>query len=58
VQHLLLIGAYRDNEDNATHPLIHKLEAIHGAGALVREITLAPLAQEDLGALIADSLHC
>jgi PAS domain S-box-containing protein len=57
VQALLLIGAYRDNEVNATHPLLRKLEALHGAGALVREITLAPLAQEDLGALIADSLH-
>jgi len=58
VQHLLLIGAYRDNEVNATHPLMRKLEAIHGAGALVREITLSPLAQEDLEGLIADSLHC
>ncbi len=58
VQHLLLIGAYRDNEVNATHPLMRKLEAIHGAGALVQEITLAPLAKEDLEGLIADSLHC
>jgi PAS domain S-box-containing protein len=58
VQHLLLIGAYRDNEVDATHPLMRKLEAIHGAGALVQEITLAPLAKEDLEGLIADSLHC
>jgi PAS domain S-box-containing protein len=58
VQHLLLIGAYRDNEVDATHPLMRKLEAIRGAGAPLRDITLAPLAQEDLGALIADSLHC
>jgi PAS domain S-box-containing protein len=58
VQHVLLIGAYRDNEVNATHPLMRRLEAIYGGGALVREITLSPLAQEDVGALIADSLHC
>ena len=58
VQHLLLIGAYRDNEVNATHPLMRKLEAIRQAGALVLEITLAPLAQEDLEGLIADSVHC
>jgi PAS domain S-box-containing protein len=58
VRHLLLIGAYRDNEVNVTHPLMRKLEAIHGAGALVQEITLAPLAKEDLEGLIADSLHC
>jgi PAS domain S-box-containing protein len=58
MQHLLLIGAYRDNEVNATHPLIRKLEAIRGAGALVQEITLAPLAHEDLEELLADSLRC
>jgi PAS domain S-box-containing protein len=58
VQHLLLIGAYRDNEVNATHPLMRKLEAIRRAGALVQEITLAPLAHEDLEELIADSLRC
>ncbi len=33
VQHLLLIGAYRDNEVNATHPLMRKLDAIRQAGA-------------------------
>jgi len=58
VRHLLLIGAYRDNEVDATHPLSRKLEGIRRAGAHVEEITLAPLAQEDLQKLIADSLHC
>ena len=58
VQHLMLIGAYRDNEVNSTHPLIRKLEAIRKAGAVVHEIILAPLAREDLGRLIGDSLHC
>jgi predicted ATPase len=57
VHHLLLIGAYRDNEVDAGHPLMRRLEAIHGAGALVREITLAPLAREDIVELITDSLH-
>ena len=49
VQHLLLIGAYRDNEVDATHPLLRKLEAIRGAGALVQKITLAPLAKRRSG---------
>ena len=49
VQHLMLIGAYRDNEVNSTHPLMRKLEAIRQAGAIVQEIVLAPLAREDLG---------
>src|SRR5712691_6638768 len=58
VQHLMLIGAYRDNEVNSTHPLIRKLEAIRKAGAVVHEIILAPLAPEDLRRLIGDALHC
>jgi PAS domain S-box-containing protein len=58
VQHLMLIGAYRDNEVNSAHPLIRKLEAIREAGAVVHEITLAPLTREDLERLMGDSLHC
>jgi predicted ATPase len=48
VHHLMLIGAYRDNEVNSAHPLMRKLEAIRKAGAIVKEIILAPLACEDL----------
>src|SRR3984885_404250 len=33
VRHLMLIGAYRDNEGGPTHPLMRKLEAIREAGA-------------------------
>ena len=58
MQHLLLIGAYRDNEVTAAHPLMRKLEAIRSAGANVQEITLAPLAAEDVEQLIADALRC
>jgi PAS domain S-box-containing protein len=58
VHHLMLIGAYRDNEVNSAHPLMRKLEAIRQGGAIVHEISLAPLAREDLGRLIADALHC
>jgi serine/threonine protein kinase len=58
VQHLMLIGAYRDNEVNSGHPLKRKLKAIREAGATVQEILLAPLASEDLERLLVDSLHC
>jgi predicted ATPase len=58
LQHLLLIGAYRDNEVNATHPLVRKLEAIRQAGAAVQDIVLTPLGRDDLGQLLVDSLHC
>ena len=58
VQHLLLIGAYRDNEITSDHPLSHTLDAIRKAGALIHDIVLAPLAREDAAQLMADSLHC
>ena len=58
LQHLLVIGAYRDNEVTAAHPLTHRLDAIRAAGALVREIRLEPLTAEDVGKLIADALRC
>ena len=58
LQHLMLIGAYRDNEVTAAHPLMRKLGAIKTAGGKVAEITLAPLAREHLGQLIADALRC
>lgn len=58
LQHLMLLGAYRDNEVDATHPLMRKLQAIRSAGAKIDEITLAPLAREHIERLIADALHC
>ena len=36
VGHLLLVGAYRDNEVGPSHPLMRTLEAIRKAGAQVR----------------------
>jgi PAS domain S-box-containing protein len=57
VRHLMLIGAYRDNEVNLAHPLMRKLEAIRQTGAIVQEAILTPLALADLGRLIADALH-
>jgi PAS domain S-box-containing protein len=57
-QHLMLIGAYRDNEVTAAHPLMRKLEAIRRAGAPVQEIRLTPLAPDHGGQLVADALRC
>jgi len=58
VRHLMLIGAYRDNEVDSTHPLMRKLVEIRKTGSMVQEIILAPLGLEDLTQLVADSLHC
>ncbi|WGS26793.1 AAA family ATPase [Bradyrhizobium sp. ISRA464] len=57
VQNLLLIGAYRDNEVDPIHPLMRKLKAMRLAGAILQDILLTPLTCEDLGQLIADSVH-
>src|SRR5712672_1293830 len=58
VRHLLLVGAYRDNEIGPAHPLLRTLDAIRDAGARVQEIVLAPLGLDDVGQLVADALHC
>jgi hypothetical protein len=58
VRHVLLIGAYRDNEVSSSHPLMHTLAAVRDAGARTQEIVLAPLGPEDVGRLVSDSLRC
>jgi len=58
VRHLLLVGAYRDNEVGPSHPLRRTLEEIRKADVRVHEIVLAPLDLDDIGRLIADALHC
>ena len=58
VHHLLLVGAYRDNEVTEAHPLMQRLTAIRQAGTKVQELLLAPLKFTDLRQLIADALHC
>jgi predicted ATPase/signal transduction histidine kinase len=58
LQHFMLVGAFRDNEVDAGHQLLGKLDAIRKAGVLVREIHLSPLTREDLVQLIANALHC
>jgi len=58
VRHLLLVGAYRDNEVSPSHPLVRTLDAIRKTGVKVQEIVLAPLVVDDVGRLVADSMHC
>jgi PAS domain S-box-containing protein len=58
VHHLMLIGAYRDNEVDSTHPLGRKLDVIRKAGTPLHELVLAPLTSGDLGSLLVDTLQC
>jgi predicted ATPase len=72
-QHLLLIGAYRDNEVSSVHPLMLTLSEIRKLGTgsssrqnqgidrpapIINQITLAPLSKLDLNRLVADALSC
>jgi predicted ATPase len=42
--HLLVVGAFRDNEVSASHPLMLAIDEIRRNGAPLHQITLAPLA--------------
>jgi PAS domain S-box-containing protein len=55
--HLLLIGAYRDNEVDPEHPLMLKLEDLRQAGAKVDQIVLDPLSVDDINQLLCDTLR-
>ncbi len=57
VKHLLLLGAYRDNEVGPDHPLRLMLDTLRQAGARVQEIELNPLKEEDLQRLVVDSFY-
>jgi PAS domain S-box-containing protein len=57
LSHLLLIGAYRVNEVDVTHPLARVLGSIRKAGAAVTQVVLPPLAPPDVRSLLADLLR-
>ncbi|HIK10086.1 MAG TPA: AAA family ATPase [Oscillatoriaceae cyanobacterium M33_DOE_052] len=54
---LLIIGAYRDNEVTATHPLMLTVNEMEKTPALVSRISLKPLKLDDVNQLIADTLR-
>ncbi|AFY81872.1 AAA family ATPase [Oscillatoria acuminata] len=54
---LFLIGAYRDNEVSAAHPLMLTLDEIAKTGAVIQRISLAPLDLETIAQLIGDTLN-
>ncbi|WP_437747614.1 AAA family ATPase [Sorangium sp. So ce1504] len=57
-RHLLVIGAYRDNEVPPSHPLTLALDQLRKEGARISDIVLGPLSREHLAALVSDALHC
>jgi predicted ATPase/GAF domain-containing protein len=58
IGHLLVLGAYRDSEVDATHPLIMTLEEIAKESGLVSSIHLDNLSDSDVSVLVAETLAC
>jgi histidine kinase len=56
VRHLFFVGAYRDNEVSAAHPLMEALEGLKKAGVLIHTMTLHPLKSEHVQQMVADTL--
>ncbi|AFY36422.1 ATP-binding sensor histidine kinase [Calothrix sp. PCC 7507] len=56
--HLLILGAYRDNEVSPGHPFMLTVDEIVKTGATVNTITLSPLSLVEMNRLVADTLNC
>src|SRR6185312_6048857 len=56
VRHLLLVGAYRDNEVGFDLPLRHRLKTIRDARDGVEEMVLGAIRPEDVVSMTADAL--
>ncbi len=56
--HLLVVGAYRDNEVHEDHPLMKFIADLEKAGANLKRMTLPRLSKMDVDRLISDALRC
>jgi predicted ATPase/signal transduction histidine kinase/ActR/RegA family two-component response regulator/tRNA A-37 threonylcarbamoyl transferase component Bud32 len=56
--HLLVLGAYRDNEVSPIHPSMLTIDEIQKMGSTVSTISIQPLDFKDLNQLVADTLNC
>ena len=57
IHHLLLIGAYRDNEVSADHTLMLTVQEIQKRGVEIKQLNLTPLTESAINNMIADTLH-
>ncbi len=61
IRYLLVIGAYRDNEVSAHHPLMTTIEELQKRETAliksVRQLSLKPLQQSSINQIVADTLH-
>jgi predicted ATPase/signal transduction histidine kinase len=56
--HLLLIGAYRDNEVSPAHPLMLAVGEMEKNGEAIARITLGLLDKSSINSLVAEALCC
>jgi predicted ATPase len=56
--HLLVIGAYRDDDMREAHPLLLMLDEVRKSGRVVSHISVGPLSLPDIEQFIADTLSC
>ena len=56
--YLFIVGAFRDNEVDETHPLILTLREIGKTAANVSHLSLSPLDLRNLNQFVADALKC
>jgi len=57
LQHLFLVGAYRNNEINETHPLYTTLKQLRETNLIIKEIELKPLTLSHIVLLISETLN-
>lgn len=57
LRHVMIVGAYRDTEAGAGHPLSRSVAALQQAGVAVDRLVLQPLGRAALTRLAADTLH-
>ncbi len=56
--HFLIIGAYRDNEVDATHSLLMGVAELQKANVNLERLTMQNLSETDLNTLTSDTLQC
>ncbi|MEJ2610821.1 MAG: AAA family ATPase [Candidatus Thiodiazotropha sp.] len=57
LSHILVVGAYRDNEVDASHPLSMTIEALRAQDAKIDSLILEKISEESVNELISDTLH-
>ncbi|HKO48606.1 MAG TPA: AAA family ATPase [Polyangiaceae bacterium] len=59
LRHVLVIGAYRDNELDQEHVLLPALQDLEARRpSAIGRLALAPLSEETVQVLVAETLHC